>query len=368
MIDAFIAKNPQAQCLVVVPTQVLKNQWIEQIDERGLGLNVRVEIINTVIKYDWSCDLLVIDEVHLAAAEQMVHVFERVRYKFILGLTGTMERLDMRHLLLEKYAPVCDRITIEEAEKNGWVAPHREYVVMLDVDLTEYKELNKKFNNAFAFFGFDFNTAMKAAVDYRFRLKWAKDNKQDTKATTAMAMTFMRTMKGRKDFVMNHPKKVEIAKKILAARQNSKAITFSATIKMAESIGLGYTMHSKKKAKENQAIIEQFNSEKTGVLNTSKACDQGVDLSGINLEIILHTDSSKIRKGQRVGRGIRFEPGKTTEIFTLIIKGTQEVNWFSNSKTSKVITINEDQLDKVLAGESIQTREREYTENLEFRF
>jgi superfamily II DNA or RNA helicase len=49
----------------------------------------------------------------------MVRVFERVHYTFILGLTGTMERLDMRHLLLEKHAPVCDRITIEEAEKNG---------------------------------------------------------------------------------------------------------------------------------------------------------------------------------------------------------------------------------------------------------
>ena len=74
----------------------------------------------------------------------MVRIFERVSYKFILGLTGTMERLDMRHLLLEKYAPICDRITIEEAENNGWVAPHREYVVMLDVDLTEYKEHSLK--------------------------------------------------------------------------------------------------------------------------------------------------------------------------------------------------------------------------------
>lgn len=368
MIDAFTTKNPQAQCLIVVPTQILKNQWIEQIDERGLGLNARVEIINTVIKYDWSCDLLIIDEVHLAAAEQMVRVFERVHYTFILGLTGTMERLDMRHLLLEKHAPVCDRITIEEAEKNGWVAPHKEYVVMLDVDLTEYKELNKKFNNAFAFFGFDFSSAMACATNIKTRIKWAKDNKQDMKTVTAMAMTFMRTMKARKDFVMNHPKKIEIAKKILAARQDRKCLTFSATIKMAESIGLGYTMHSKKKTKENQKIIEEFNAAKVGVMNTSKAADQGLDLEGINLEIILHTDSSKIRKTQRLGRGIRFEPGKITEIFTLVIKGTQEVNWFSNSKTSKVITITEEQLDKVLAGESIETREREYIENLELRF
>ena len=35
-------------------------------------------------------------------------------------------------------------------------------------------------------------------------------------------------------------------------------------------------------------------------------------------------------------------------IFTLILKGTQEVTWFANSRTAKVITINEEQLDKAL--------------------
>ena len=63
LIDAFTTKNPGAQTLIVVPTQALKDQWIEQIDERGLGLSARVEIINTVIKFDWSCDLLVVDKI-----------------------------------------------------------------------------------------------------------------------------------------------------------------------------------------------------------------------------------------------------------------------------------------------------------------
>lgn len=108
---------------------------------------------------------MIIDEAHLAAAEQMIQVFQKVQYSFILCLTGTMERLDMRHLLIEKYAPICDTITIEEAERNGWVAPHKEYVVMLDVDLSEYNEINRRFNNAFAFFNFDFNAAMNCATD-----------------------------------------------------------------------------------------------------------------------------------------------------------------------------------------------------------
>jgi hypothetical protein len=49
------------------------------------------------------------------------------------------------------------------------VSPHKEYVVMLDVDLTEYHEINRKFNNAFAFFSFDFNVGMKCATDAIFR-------------------------------------------------------------------------------------------------------------------------------------------------------------------------------------------------------
>jgi superfamily II DNA or RNA helicase len=85
-------------------------------------------------------------------------------------------------------------------------------------------------------------------------------------------------------------------------------------------------MHSKKKKAENQKAIDEFNNATNGFLHTSKAADQGLDCKGVNLEIILHTDSSKIRKTQRVGRAVRFEEGKTSEIFTLVLKGTQEVN------------------------------------------
>ena len=127
-------------------------------------------------------------------------------------------------------------------------------------------------------------------------------------------------------------------------------------------------MHSKKKKKENKQTVEAFNNASCGFLHTSKAADQGLDCKGVNLEIILHTDSSKTRKTQRIGRAIRFEEGKTSEIFTLVLRGTQEVNWFNNSNTSRVITINEEQLERVLNGESIETRQRENVINTKFRF
>lgn len=368
LIEAFVKRNDQCSCLVVVPTQILKDQWIDQLEERGLIDNARVEIINTTIKSDWITDLLVLDECHRYVSSQMRKVFECVNYKNILCLTGTLERLDGKEELIKFYAPVCDRITIEEAESNGWVAPHKEYLVLLDVDLTDYNKWTREFNQCFAYFDWKFDVAMNCAVNKIYARQYAKKLGLDWSQVMGVAQKWNRSMRARKDFIYNHPKKIEIAQKILSARINTKALTFSATIKQAESIGIGYTVHSKQKKKENTAIIEEFNSKEYGVLNTSKACDEGLDIQGVNLEIILHTDSSKIRKSQRLGRGVRYEEGKISEIFTLVLRNTQEVAWFNNSNTSKVITINEEQLDRVLTGEEIQTREHEKITNTKFRF
>lgn len=368
LIEAFVKRNEKSSSLIIVPTQILKDQWIDQLEERDLLANAHVEIINSAIKFSWTCDLLVIDEIHLTPSDCFQKIFECVDYKNILGLTGTFERLDGKEILISKYAPVCDTITLNEAEDNGWVAPHKEYLVLLDVDLTEYNELSNTFNQCFAYFNYDFPTAMECATDIIKCRVYAKKLGLDGNTVMGMAQKWNKAMRARKEFIYNHPKKQEIAKKIIEARTESKGITFSSTIKQAESFKSGWVMHSKKKKKENQKAIDEFNSATSGFLHTSKAADQGLDCKGVNLEIILHTDSSKIRKTQRVGRAVRFEEGKTSEIFTLVLKGTQEVNWFNNSNTSRVITINEEQLEKVLAGEPIETRQRENIINTKFRF
>ena len=154
--EAFVKRNEDCSILIVVPTQFLKDQWIDKLEERGLLDNARVEIINTVVKKEWICDLLIQDECHRYVAPMMAKVFKCVNYKNILCLTGTLERLDGKEELIKQYAPVCDRITIEEAEENGWVAPHREYLVLLDVDLKQYNAWTREFNQCFAYFDWNF--------------------------------------------------------------------------------------------------------------------------------------------------------------------------------------------------------------------
>ncbi len=369
VIDLLVHKNPDIFVLIIVPTEILKEQWLEKVVERCLLTNCQIEIINSAIKKGWNCDLLIIDECHTMVSTTFSRIFDVVSYKLILCLTGTLERLDGKEEIIKKYAPVCDKITVDEAEQNGWVSPFMEYVVMINTDLTEYNELNRKFNAYFCYFSWDFQTAMSCVRDVAFRRRWCKENNLNFKEATAMSYDWMRCLRLRKQFVQSHPKKLEIAKKIIEARKDKKILTFSATIADAEKFGTGLVLHSKQSKKQNEQILEKFKEMNSGILHSSKACDVGVDIPNLEVGIILSVDSSKIRKGQRVGRIIRFAPGKKAELFTLIIAGTQEFGWWRNSKTSSnYMIINEDQLDDVLTGKKITSRKIDNDINKNFRF
>ena len=177
---------------------------------------------------------------------------------------------------------------------------------------------------------------------------------------TANAFSWNRALQARKAYIMNHPKKVELARKILVARTDKKAITFSATIKQAEKIKMGDTVHSGKTKKKNRLTLEEFKSKKVGVLNASKSLDAGADIPGLNLAVILCNTSSATQKVQRLGRVLRLEEGKEAEIFTLVLKDTQEVHWYNTSTAGKqYIEISESELDSILTGEEVANIERE---------
>lgn len=265
-------------------------------------------------------------EIHQYAAETFYEVFEKVKYKIILGLTGTIDRLDGKQTLLTDKCPIIDQLTMEEAIKNKWLAPYTEYKVLVEVnDIDVYKKHNEDFMKYFAKFNFDFDLAMQCVsgvkvgnriikkahqVQYDYAKKICTISPYSSTYNDAVrqifgeikasAFAWNRALRARKEFVMNHPKKIEITKKILEARKDKKAITFSATIKAAEEIGIGYVLHSGKTKKKRGIVKDEFDKLDTGVLNTSKALDVGADVPGLNLGIILCNTSSSIQKRQRL--------------------------------------------------------------------
>lgn len=308
-------------------------------------------------------------EAHKINAEYMSHTLTNCAPSFILGLTATFERLDGREKVLEQYAPVCDTITIEEAVKNGWLAPYRKYKVLLNVDLTEYEKANQTFLSSFSFFNFEWDTAMNALSSKQYQQQLAKAYNCDLKQVQANAYSFNRALQFRKKFIANHLKKLEVAKKILEARSDKKCITFNGSIDFCKKYGFGYLLHSQQKAKENAAIIEEFNKLDCGVLHTSKMADEGADIPGLSVGVITGFNSSKITAVQRVGRCIRAEEGKIAEIFILVLKGTVEEQWFRKSQEDQeFIEIDEQELQLVLDHKPICTRTQHQGKANGFRY
>lgn len=305
-----------------------------------------------------------VSELHTSAANTLISVFESVKYKLILGLTATFERLDERHKLLEKYCPIIDTVTLQEAQLNGWVSQYNEYLVLIDVDdIDVYKQYNKEFTEHFEFFQFDFNKALsmigpsgfKNRLAYRDELCNGDDSKKKEilKTITYHATGFMRAIQLRKKFVYEHPEKLRLAEEIIKYRPDKKIVTFCANTKVAESFSIGKVYTGKDSKKKNRTTIEEFSSKKSGVLHTCKLMEAGADISGLSVGIMLGVNSSEIKSQQTRGRVIRKEGNKTAEFFTLVINNTVETKWWSSShrKDTNIIKIDSDNLIKMLKGE-----------------
>ncbi len=315
-LKSVIDKYPNIKFLVIVPTDNLKTQWYENIDKFGLSFNGTVMVVNSAIKMDsYSTDILVIDEAHRVNSTCFRAVFNVIHYNYILGLTATYERLDNLHKeVMEKYCPVIDEITLIEAQVNGWISDFKEYQVLLEVDNIDiYKEYNKEFVEHFEFFNFDFNLAMSMVGEdgFRNRAKYRdlicksnseEDRKKCFNNITYHATRFMKVIQARKAFINNHPKKIEIARRIIEARPNAKIITFSNNIKMAESIGMGGRVYSGRDTKKKGRItLEEFQSGEFNLIHSIAKLNEGADLKGLSVAIMLGIDSSKIKAVQKRG-------------------------------------------------------------------
>lgn len=326
-IQRVLNKAPTAVVVIIVPTKILKDQWIKQLAEWNLSATVMV--VNTAARKPFYCNFLVLDESHKYNSTHFSQIFQNCSPKLILGLTATYERLDGKEKeVMDKMCPVCDTVTIEEAVANGWMAHHTIYKVVLDVDIKEYEAANTAFMNHFAFFNFQWDDAMKAVCNLQFRQQYAKQMGCELKEVAAHAFGWNRAMQFRKGFIANHPKKIKIATDILNARKDTKAITFNSSIKQCEAYGFGHVVHSKKKDKENKELLEAFSKAGPGeVLHNSKVAKEGYDCPGLGLVIMTGFHSDKISLQQCIGRGVRFEPGKHAEIFVLCLRGTQDSKW-----------------------------------------
>lgn len=349
-IQKMNARYPDRSVIVIVPTLYLQDKWWEDAAEMGLK-NVSVMVVNTAIKIPRMCDLLILDEIHNYGSEEFYKVFDAVTYKFILGLTATIDRTDGRDALIRNHCPVIDTIDINEALAGGYISNFKVFNLGIELDEADrktYEKITRDFHFNFSQFNHDFHVAMTCLSDPAYRNQYAKMYNKDPKDVTVYAVNFNKNMQNRKKFLYFAPSKLNMVKQVLEEFP-TKAITFSESVAFAEQLqkampSISVDYHSKMPKGVKERNLSLFDDEASGVriIHTAKALDEGFDVHGIGLAIISSGTSSTRQDLQRTGRAIRFQEGKLAIIVNIYIKDSQDERWLKarQQKSTNILYVN----------------------------
>jgi superfamily II DNA or RNA helicase len=325
-IKGMVTRANIQSCLIVVPTIALKSQWEKELETHKVKF-AEVLVINTVIKKQREYDMIVLDECHRYAAENFKKVFELVDYKYILGLTATLEREDGLHELILDYLNVIDEVTVDDALDNNWISPYIVYNIAVPLPADEQTDYNKS-DNAFRHFAAKLGYGGQAFKNAQNFLK------SSDKAKQGQAGAYYNAMRKRKNICLNNSAKINAVDEIVKSVGKRNGLIFSATTEFAELLqdklgDICMTFHSKITKKIQKDIVARFKDKRTKVryLSTVKALNEGFNVPDCSLAIIAGSNSTKRTFIQQLGRVVRMQPDKKAVIVNLYSPNTQDEVW-----------------------------------------
>jgi superfamily II DNA or RNA helicase len=337
--------------IIVVPTDYLREQWRKLVDTFKLNY-VYVETWQSLINNidDNECDLLIIDEVHSNTAPESRKVFD-IPHRWFMGLTASLPKdEESAEYLISRY-PIFDEITLEMAEKNGWVSNFTVYnlgIEMNEEDKRYYSKLNKEYLKYFSTFDYDFTLAMGCMNNDIMIKRVARELQWEEKMVRLHAIQFNRKMQERKKYLYKAQCLIDTVIDIIKLFPDRKIITFGESTETADALQKlsprkSVTYHSnletiivkgKKKGKTilRREAMEQFNNDTVRICHTAKALNVGADVKGVDMAIIYAFNSSTVDSIQRTGRAVRYADGKHAIEVNVYIKNTQSEKWLQNKQ------------------------------------
>lgn len=378
--------KPDYSVIVVAPSQPVAKKWKQDIAKCTTAFE-KVKVITLAIAArDYaklSCDLLIIDEIHLVPTQKNRTAL-LIKRKMMLGLTATYERLDEGHRIIDRVCPIVDTVTLAEGIRNRWTSNHKVYVILCRIpDLNTYNSMTNKFKELFKWFNYKFNVPMAVLKDREFAIEYADTvvvkqmeetecgnlwyqgdpKRMALKLLYRNAKDFISVMTERKNFLYHHPKKLEVAEKIIKAMQGKKGITFWSTIEDAEKVSEGrtyasVTSESDRTEKQNKETLEWFMNTDGAVINTVRALNVGFDCPDIRYGIVAGFNSSQTSSMQRMGRVIRINDmlkDKEAEVFYIVIRYTNDEHWAAKAlEKTDYVMVDEESLDDLLSGKDVE--------------
>jgi superfamily II DNA or RNA helicase len=360
---------PEHKVLVISPFSVLEEQWKQQ----GIP-NLTSMTVQSLIRGDGvDTDLLIVDEAHKMAAESFSQVFQLVKYRYVMCLTATLDRIDGREHIIKRYAPICDELQYKQAVDWGYIMAVEEYNVGVpfygdEYDL--YHGINETARAMSKWFNHDYQLMLSCATD--------KSYTKLNEAGISVRVRYAYEVASRLNVEVG--KVIGIAKKGIKATAERKTILHKSESKieachrvLRKGLDKGYTIvvfgesqdicdrihslfpedsllyYSKGGKKKNEANLNLFKEGAKRILITAKALNAAVDIPDVDMGVIISRTSSAIEYRQRRGRICRTRPEKKTPLLiNLVLPNTQDENWNKGAQAGTRGIINVDDVGDML--------------------
>ena len=328
-------EDDTARCLVLVPTQQLQDQFPKEFIKWGFESYLdRIDFMCYQSAHkleDKHYHVVVCDEIHLGLSPVYREFFNKNTYDRLLCLTATVPENPEYRTHLVNLAPVCYKITLDEAVKAGYVAEYQLICVGLELDPEERDEYDKH---------------QKMFVKMKMALgghdAWTKAGgilAGTIKGNQGVAAQYMNAVRGRRKVIQEASGKLNGAREVADFYDKEKILTFGGTNKFADAVALrlgGDSYHSGKTKKQRENLIDKFRTGEVRILCSTKALNQGTDVPDVGVGIIVGLDSKSLPLIQRMGRIIRKDGDKVGKIFILYVIDSQEEKWLKDA--TKTIT------------------------------
>lgn len=320
-LDHYRNSVPAATALIVVPTNALLDQWIDQVIHYfGIPLEhlhvlaghrppklsrINLGVINTAAMLaDNALDFplfLIVDECHRAASDTFRKVF-CFKTDASLGLSATPERPyddGLASILVPNLGPVLIEYKYEDALRDGVIVPFELHNVVFDFE----PELREKYDK------------MTKSIQIAAR-KFGQESPE-----------VIRLLLRRSQLANSSPSRIRIAARIVARNKDRRIMVFHEDISACEILnkalsenGVRSTIyHSKLRVQDRIKALQDFRSGNARCMIACRALDEGFDVPEAELAIVAASTATYRQRIQRLGRVLRPLPGKQrARIFSIV--------------------------------------------------
>ena len=220
----------------------------------------------------------------------------RVSYVWFLGLSATLERMDGRHVLFNKVAPIVDTITQEEAIAKGWISDFIEFNLAVPITRKEAEtqvELGKQIRFYMSRLG-GFDNMLKCmqrvnAIKYAeyLNLKLKSDEKEYTPQDVfKWATQGIRHIHTRKTFLDNTEHKIKAAQELIN-EFSVRTITFSQSTAFADELATRLT---------DAKVYHSSLASETRFVDKAKLCKTAATTEKLRLKVISKGGEPRVKK------------------------------------------------------------------------